>query len=162
MNILVRKIQGFCAPTHPRDAQFFRKYTGRFTITPLVCLLFVMGMFISLPTPLVFIFIFGATLTGWYSVNLMLVLRKEFSVRKYLRSKRLALPGLLADGIAALERGDYQKAAKAVHYRLNNEEMNMGSIYSGCFDVLLYDYLDIHPEVRPILMEVVVNMGVCE
>jgi len=71
-------------------------------------------------------------------------LRQEMAYRVVCRSKRLALPVVLAAGITAAEKQDAPKTAEVISIRISKmKDFSDQSIQ--VFDVLMFDLLESHP-----------------
>lgn len=78
---------------------------------------------------------------------------QEMASRAFFRSKRLALPTVLADGITAAERMDAPKTAEAISLRLRKmKEFNIHSVQ--IFDCLMFDLLESHPDLTRDLRQI--------
>ncbi len=78
-------------------------------------------------------------------VVILVLLHKEISLRNYYRMKRLALPSILADGVAAGERMDAERAAEIITIRLN-EQNRFDNHSIKIFDCLMHDMLTASPK----------------
>ena len=68
-------------------------------------------------------------------------LRQEMALRSLCRSKRLALPAVLADGISAAERQDALKTAEVISLRLHRME-DFSDESTQIFDCLMFDLFE--------------------
>ena len=87
-----------------------------------------------------------------YLVVKLAMLRRELVLRQACRRKRLALPGTLADGINAGDRGNPWQLLKSLEIRIKFPEQ-FDPMDLWVYDCLVHDQLSVSPELYAELLE---------
>ena len=91
-----------------------------------------------------------------YAGILTAMLHREISLRILYRTKRLALPAVLAEGIAAGERMNVPKVVEVITFRLR-EGRGLHLSYLRVFDCLMHDLLESQPALSSALRQISKN-----
>lgn len=76
----------------------------------------------------------------------------EFKLRNINRSRRIALPYVLADGLNSAERGDFERFAEVIKLRSDQKNLNQDDSMGLVFDCIAMDLISKDPQLRQNLL----------